>query len=455
MNWTTYLDDHQSRFIQDLADFIAIPSVSAQDEHFDDVVRAGEWVVSRLVKAGITNARMMQTETHPVVYGDWMGAGADKPTILIYGHFDVQPADPFELWDTPPFEPSIKDGRIYGRGASDDKGNMLAPIFALEALFSNSDQLPVNVKLLYEGQEEIGSPTLPPFIRQHADMLQADMVFSSDGGQWGEDQPSLTQGLKGLVGCEINVTGADGDKHSGMHGGGIANPIHALSHIVASMKGLDGKITIDGFYDDVIDLSIEDREVIARVPFDEDEYVRKMGVPQSFGEAGYTVPERLWARPTLELNGVWGGYQGKGTKTVIPSQAHAKITCRLVADQSPERVYELIKAHIDNNTPVGVTVEVERLPASAKPFMVPRGHNSSEIAGKVLEDVYGKKPYKIRVGGSIPVMSMLLDALGVHATMLSFGLDDEQIHAPNEFFRLSSFRRSQETYCRLLEEFEK
>ena len=281
------------------------------------------------------------------------------------------------------------------------------------------------------------------------------MVFSSDGGQWGEDQPSLTEGLKGLVGCEITVTGANGDKHSGMHGGGIANPIHALSHIVASMKGLDGKITIDGFYDDVIDLSVEDREVIARVPFDEDEYVRKMGVPRSFGEAGYTVPERLWARPTLELNGVWGGYQGKGTKTVIPSQAHAKITCRLVADQSPERVYELIKAHIDNNTPVGVTVEVERLPASAKPFLVPRGHNSIEIAGKVLEDVYGKKPYKIRVGGSIPVMSMLLDELGVHATMLSFGLDDEQIHAPNEFFRLSSFRRSQETYCRLLEEFGK
>ena len=455
MNWTTYLDDHQSRFIQDLADFIAIPSVSAQDEHFDDVVRAGEWVVSRLVKAGITNARMMQTETHPVVYGDWMGAGADKPTILIYGHFDVQPADPFELWDAPPFEPSIKDGRIYGRGASDDKGNMLAPICALEALFSNSDQLPVNVKLFYEGQEEIGSPTLPPFIRQHADMLQADMVFSSDGGQWGEDQPSLTQGLKGLVGCEITVTGADGDKHSGMHGGGIANPIHALSHIIASMKGLDGKITIDGFYDDVIDLTVEDREAIARVPFDEDGYVRKMGVPQSFGEAGYTVPERLWARPTLELNGVWGGYQGKGTKTVIPSQAHAKITCRLVADQTPENVYELIQAHIDNNTPPGVTVAVERLPASAKPFLVPRGHNSSEIAGKVLEDVYGKKPYNIRVGGSIPVMSMLLDELGVHATMLSFGLDDEQIHAPNEFFRLSSFRRSQETYCRLLEEFGK
>ena len=455
MSWNTYLDNHQSRFIEDLADFIAIPSVSAQDEHFDDVVRACEWVVNRLIKAGITNARLMQTETHPVVYGDWMGAGADKPTILIYGHFDVQPADPFELWDTPPFEPSIKDGRIYGRGASDDNGNMLAPICALEASFSNSDQLPVNVKLFYEGQEEIGSPTLPPFIRQHADMLQADMVFSSDGGQWGEDQPSLTEGLKGLVGCEITVTGANGDKHSGMHGGGIANPIHALSHIVASMKGLDGKITIDGFYDDVIDLSVEDREVIARVPFDEDEYVRKMGVPQSFGEAGYTVPERLWARPTLELNGVWGGYQGKGTKTVIPSQAHAKITCRLVADQSPERVYELIKAHIDNNTPVGVTVEVERLPASAKPFLVPRGHNSSEIAGKVLEDVYGKKPYKIRVGGSIPVMSMLLDELGVHATMLSFGLDDEQIHAPNEFFRLASFRRSQETYCRLLEEFGK
>ena len=451
MGWNSYLDDHQARFIDALADFIAIPSVSAQDEHFDDVVKAGNWVVDRLHDAGISNARMMQTETHPVVYGDWLQAGPDKPTILIYGHFDVQPADPFDLWDTPPFEPTIKDGKIYGRGASDDKGNMLAPIFALEALFKAHGQLPVNVKVFYEGQEEIGSPTLPPFIQQHADMLQADMIFSSDGGQWGADQPSLVEGLKGLVGCELTVTGADGDKHSGMHGGGIANPIHALSHIIASMKGLDGKITIDGFYDDVVELSVENREAIARVPFDNAEYAAKMGVSEPFGEAGYTTPECLWARPTLELNGIWGGYQGSGTKTVIPSQAHAKITCRLVADQSPEQIYQLIRAHVENNTPPGVTAQVDRLPATAKPFLVPRGHNASEIAGQVLREIYGKEPYRIRVGGSIPVMSMLLDALGVHATMFAFGLDDEQIHAPNEFFRLSSFRRSQESYCQLLE----
>lgn len=451
MSWNTYLDSHQDRFVDALADFIAIPSVSAQDAHFEDVVRAGNWVIDRLHDAGIANARMMETETHPVVYGDWLEAGPDKPTILIYGHFDVQPADPFELWDSPPFEPVIKDGRIYGRGASDDKGNMLAPIFALEAMLKVHGALPVNVKVFYEGQEEIGSPTLPPFIKQNADLLQADMIFSSDGGQWGADQPSLVQGLKGLVGCELTVTGANGDKHSGMHGGGIANPIHALSHIIASMKGLDGRITIDGFYDDVVELTVEDREAIARVPFDEDEYAAKMGVPEPFGEAGYTVAERLWARPTLELNGIWGGYQGSGTKTVIPSQAHAKITCRLVADQSPEEIVRLIRAHVETHTPPGVTVEVDRLPATAKPFLMPRGHNASEIAGKVLRDMYGKEPYKTRVGGSIPVMSMLLDELGVHATMLAFGLDDEQIHAPNEFFRLSSFRRSQECYCRLME----
>ena len=346
MSWNNYLEDNQNRFVGELSDFISIPSVSASDEHFKDVEKAGEWVVARLKQAGLKNARMMPTETHPVVYGDWLQAGEDKPTILVYGHFDVQPADPLDLWDSPPFEPIVKDGKIYGRGASDDKGNMLAPILAAEALLSSTGQLPVNLKFFFEGQEEIGSPTLAPFIKENAKLLNADMIFSSDGGQWGENQPSLVTGLKGLVGCEVTVSGAKGDQHSGMHGGGIANPIHALSHIIASMKGIDGKITVDGFYDDVVDLTAEDKKAIAKIPFDDENYAKELGVTETFGEVGYTTPERLWARPTYELNGIWGGYQGKGTKTVLPAKAHAKITCRLVANQKPEKIYELLRVNI-------------------------------------------------------------------------------------------------------------
>ncbi len=455
MTWEKYLDKNQSRFIEELIDFVRIPSISALDQHFDDVVKAGNWVVERIKKAGISNVSLMQTETHPVVYGDWLNAGKHKPTIMIYGHFDVQPADPYELWDNPPFDPKIKDGKIVGRGASDDKGNMLAPILAIEAILKTSGSLPVNLKLFYEGQEEIGSPTIHPFISKNARMLCSDMIFSSDGGQWGEDQPSLTMGLKGLVGCQLTVTGAKRDLHSGMHGGGIANPIHALSHVIASMKGLDGKIKIENFYDDVVDLTFEDGEAIARVPFDEKKYCTDVGAPESFGEIGYSTQERLWARPTLELNGIWGGYQGKGSKTVLPSKAHAKITCRLVANQEPKKIYDLIKSHVEANTPPGVTIDIEPLPGSAHPLLVPNNHNSSAIARKVLTELYGKEPYQIRVGGSIPVMSILAQELGVHPTIFAFGLEDEQIHAPNEFFRLSSFKKGQLAYCKLFEEFEK
>ena len=453
LKWSDYLEKYKSQFTQELIDFVSIPSISAQDEHFEDVMNAGNWVVRRLVAAGISNARLLPTKTHPVVYADWLLAGEDKPTILIYGHFDVQPVDPLDSWESPPFQPEIRDNCIFGRGASDDKGNMLAPIIAIEAYLKANGSLPVNVKFFYEGQEEIGSPTLPEFIKENGSMLSADMIFSSDGGQWGKDQPSLVMGLKGLVGCELKVTAAGRDLHSGMHGGGIANPIHALSLIISSMKDKFGKITVDGFYDDVIDLTVEDRREIAKVPFDEDDYCKSVGAPEAFGEIGYTIPESRWARPTLELNGISGGYQGKGTKTVLPSEASAKITCRLVADQKPAKIYELLKVHIESNVPKGVTVSVDQLPGNANPFLVPKGHNSSEIVRSVLQKLYNKKPFEIRVGGSIPVMSTLLEELGVHATMFAFGLDDEQIHAPNEFFRLESFEKAQKAYCLLLEEF--
>jgi acetylornithine deacetylase/succinyl-diaminopimelate desuccinylase-like protein len=451
MDWREYLAAHQARFTQELIDFVRIPSVSAIDAHKDDVVTSGNWVVERMQAAGIENVRMMPTAGHPVVYGDWLHAGAGKPTILIYGHFDVQPAEPFDLWDSPPFDPVERDGKIFGRGASDDKGGMFIPIVAVEAMLKTTGKLPVNVKFFFEGQEEIGSPHLPPFIKENGALLKADMIFSADGSQWSPDQPNLLTGLKGLVAAEVTVTGAKGDQHSGQQGGGIANPIQGLSQIIASMKGLDGKITVAGFYDDVIEMTVEDRAAIARVPFDEAAYVEQLGVTEAFGEESFSVRERLWARPTFELNGIWGGWQGNGIKTVLPAEAKAKITCRLVANQKPDAIYDLLKAHIESHVPKGLRVKVERMAGSADPFLVPSGHNSSTVAGEVLAEVYGKTPFLTRSGGSIPVMTMLLNELGVHATVFAFGLPDENLHAPNEFFRLSNFRIGQTAYCRLLE----
>lgn len=451
MTWEDYLTENEARFVGELVEFVAIPSVSAEARHVADVVRAGEWVVARMQAAGIQNVRLMPTDGHPVVYGDWLHAGADKPTILIYGHFDVQPAEPFDLWDSPPFQPEVRDDRVWGRGASDDKGGMLIPVLSAEALLKTTGRLPVNVKFFFEGQEEIGSPDLAPFIAANRALLKADMIFSADGSQWSETEPCLTTALKGLVAAEITVSGAKGDQHSGMQGGGIANPIQGLAQIIASMKGADGRITVQGFYDDVIDLTVEDRAAIARVPFDEAAYIAELGVPDVFGEEGYTTRERLWARPTFELNGIWGGWQGKGIKTVLPAQAHAKISCRLVANQRPDRIYDLLKAHIETHVPQGLRVKVERLPGSADPFLAPAGHNASRVAGEVLAEIYGKAPYVTRAGGSIPVMTMMLKELGVHATVFAFGLPDENLHAPNEFFRLSNFRTGMRAYARLLE----
>ncbi|MFC2969247.1 dipeptidase [Acidimangrovimonas pyrenivorans] len=451
MGWQDYLDREQDRFVAELKDFVRIPSVSAKPENAGDVAAAADWVAARLTKAGMEHAEVIPSAGHPVVYADWLHAGADKPTVLIYGHFDVQPAEPLELWTSPPFEPQVRDDRLYGRGASDDKGGMFIPILAAEALLAETGALPVNVKFFFEGQEEIGSPDLPPVVEANAERLKADTIFSSDGLQWREDMPQIVLALKGLVSLEITVTGPRGDLHSGLHGGGIANPAQALSHILASLKSLDGMIAVEGFYDDVLPLSAADRAAIARVPYDEAAYLAETGAPAPFGEPGYSTRERLWARPTLDINGLTSGWQGAGTKTVLPSKASAKITCRLVANQSPERIFERIRAHVEAHTPAGVSVEVARLPGRADPFLVPAGHNATAAAAQVLEEVYGKAPYQTRAGGSIPVMTTLLETLGVHAVMFGFSHDDENLHAPDEFFRLSAFRRGQTAYAKLLE----
>lgn len=451
MAWKEYLDREQDRFVSELIELVRIPSVSAKPENAPDVQRAAEWVARRLTAAGAENVEILPTAGHPVVCGDWLHAGPDRPTVLVYGHFDVQPAEPFDLWSSPPFEPQVRDGRLWGRGASDDKGGMLIPILATEAMLKSEGRLPVNLRFFFEGQEEIGSPDMPDFVAANAHRLAADMIFSADGSQWAPDQPQMVEALRGLASVEIVVRGPRSDQHSGLHGGGIANPAMALAQILASMKSPDGRITVEGFYDDVLPLTEADREAIAEVPFDAASYLAETGAPSEVGEPGYTTRERLWARPTLEVNGLTSGWQGAGTKTVLPSEARAKITCRLVADQSLKRIVEVLRAHVERHSPGGVVVEFERSPASGNPFLVPRGHNSSVVAAQVLEEVYGRAPYRTRMGGSIPVMTMLLEHLGVHATMFGFGHDDENMHAPDEFFRLDAFRRGQEAYCRLFE----
>ena len=343
--WETYLAERRDAALADMVDFLRIPSISSLKEHLPDVEEAAEWTANRLRRAGIENVRVMPTAGHPVVYGDWLHAPG-KPVVLIYGHFDVQPADPLKLWANPPFEPTVRDGRVYARGAGDDKGNMLIPILVAEAFLKTESKLPVNLKFIFEGQEEIGSPQFVPFVAEHKDLLAAGLVISADGGQQSEDQPVLLVGLKGLVAMQVDVFGANTDLHSGVHGGAVTNPIHALVRILDSLRAPDGKITVPGFFDDVVDLTDEDRRQIAAVPFDEQKYFADLGVSDGFGEPGFTARERAWARPTLEINGIWGGFQGEGVKTVLPNEAHAKITCRLVANQDPGRAYKAIEAQV-------------------------------------------------------------------------------------------------------------
>jgi acetylornithine deacetylase/succinyl-diaminopimelate desuccinylase-like protein len=449
--WKAYLTNNTSRYLDELFEFLRIPSISSLPDHAVDVKRAAEWVAERLKSAGLEAVRILPTEGHPVVYGQWLHA-ADKPTVLIYGHFDTQPVDPLELWTQPPFEPVIRDDRIYARGASDDKGNMLIPILAAEAMLKTVGSLPVNVKFFFEGQEEIGSPQMPEFIASQSDLLACDMVLSSDGGQWEENQPALNVGRRGLCALQIDLQGAAHDVHSGTYGGTFLNPIHALARLIASMHGPRGGILVDGFYDAVRDLTDAERAQIAEIPYDETQYRQDLGITQLFGEAGYSTYERAWVRPTLEVNGIWGGFQGEGIKTVIPARAHAKITCRLVPDQEPDKIVELIRAHVTKYMPAGATATLKKLPGSADPFLIPFDHPGNQAARLVLKELYGKEPYIARTGGTIPVSGMFLKSLGAHMVNFAFGLEDENLHAPDEFFRISSFKRGLNAYAMILEE---
>ena len=448
-SWQNFMEERSEQYLNELCDFLRIPSISSLSEHADDVKRAAEWVAQRLQKAGMDAVEVMPTGGHPVVYGQWLHA-ADKPTVLIYGHFDVQPADPLALWTTPPFEPEVRNERIYARGASDNKGNMLIPIIAVEALLQTDGTLPVNIKFLFEGQEEIGSPQIPDFLKSHRELFGCDLILNADSGQWSEDQPSLLLSLRGLCGLQVDVTGADSDLHSGMYGGAVQNPIHALIQILNSMRGSDGRILIAGFYDSVRALSDAEKAQMDSIPFDESELMNRVGVSELFGEAGFSNPERIWTRPTLELNGIWGGFQGEGVKTVLPNKAHAKITCRLVADQDPEHINSLIETHIRKNTPPGVKIEMTPVDSKAYPYLMPADLPGSLAAIEVLSELYGKKPLFIREGGSVPILSIFLSHLGAYATCFGFAMNDEKFHAPDEFFRLKSFELGQKAYCKIL-----
>ena len=447
----SYLEAHEERFLAELLDFLRIPSISALAERAQDVARAGDWVAGRLTAAGVENVEVLPTGGHPVVYGDWLHAPG-KPTIMIYGHFDVQPVDPVDLWTHPPFEPTVVGDRVYARGASDDKGNMLAPIVAVEALLQGEGAAPVNLKFCFEGQEEIGSPQIPDFMPPQRERFACDLAVSSDGGQYSETEPILLMSLRGICGIQIDVGGASTDLHSGLHGGRVQNPIHALTQILGSLRRADGSVAVEGFYDDVVELSAEERAAIAHVPFDGDEYLQQLGLEEEFGEPGYTNRERGWVRPTLEMNGIWGGFQEEGIKTVLPNAAHAKVTCRLVADQDPQRILALLQEHIAQHAPAGVKVEVNPLSIRGKPYSISAEHWGNRAAAAVLKEFYGREPYQTRSGGSIPITGVFQEQLGADTISFAFGIEDENFHAPDEFFRLASFRKSQRAYCRLLEE---
>ncbi len=449
--WKSYLQKNQDRYLKELLEFLSIPSISSLKAHKADVEKAAEWVAARLKVAGIENVQVLPTGGHPVVYGEWLHAPG-KPTVLIYGHFDTQPVDPLELWSQPPFEPTVKEERVYARGASDDKGNMLAPILSLEAMLSTEHKLPVNVKCFFEGQEEIGSPQLPAFISANRELLACDLIFSADGGQWDEDQPALMIGLRGLCALQIDVQAARSDTHSGTFGGTIMNPIHALARLLDSMHTPKGKVAVEGFYDAVRPLSDTERAQIAKIPYDESDYKAKLGVNELYGEPGFSTYERAWSRPTLEVNGIWGGFQGEGFKTVLPATAHAKISCRLVPDQDPQEMVKQVSAHVEKHAPEGVTVKVRPDPSMAYPYLIPHDHPGNRAARHVHREIYGKEPYFARMGGSIPVCGIFLKELGAHTVNFAFGLQDENVHGPDEFFRLKNFSRSQLAYALLLEQ---
>jgi acetylornithine deacetylase/succinyl-diaminopimelate desuccinylase-like protein len=433
------VDAQWERILEELLRFLRIPSVSTDSAHRADIDAAAAWVAESIRSAGPFRVEVMPTSGHPVVYAEWLDA-PDRPTVLVYGHYDVQPPDPLDRWRSAPFEPQIRDGRIYARGCSDDKGPMFIPIKAAEALFRTEGRLPVNVKLLFEGEEEIGSPSLERFLTEHRELLAADLVLSADGAMWRTDLPSITVGSRGMAALNLEIVGPAKDLHSGRHGGALQNPLHALVQLLASLHRADGSVAVQGFYDAVREVSAAERAAIASLPWNDDAYRAEIGVPALWGEAGYSTLERQWIRPTLEVNGLGGGYAGEGSKTVIPSSAFAKITCRLVPDQDPHQILDLLDTHLHRHLPAGVELRTQKLPGNARAYRIRRDHPGLQNARDVLSDLYGQSPVDVLIGGTLPVTEAFARILGIDTVFFSFSTADEDFHSPNEFFRLDRFR---------------
>ena len=431
-----YIDARRESILAQLLDFLRIPSVSTDPEHAGDLKAAAEWVAHRLREAGPLTVEILETGGHPVVYGEWLGAPG-RPTVLVYGHYDVQPPDPLGEWRSPPFSPEIRDERIYARGVSDDKGPMYIPIKTAEAFFATGGRLPINVKFLLEGEEEIGSPHLAGFVARHAGKLAADYALSADGAMWRPTEPSLTIGSRGLVALDLEVRGPRTDLHSGRHGGAVHNPLHAVATLVAGLHRQDGTVAVAGFYEGVEEPSGADRRRMAALGFDDESYREAMGVPDLYGEAGYSTLERQWYRPTLEVNGLYGGYQGAGSKTVVPSVAYAKITCRLVPGQGPDEIVRRVIEHLEAHAPPGVTVRVTPHAGGAPAYRIDVAHPALRIAQQVLRRRYGQEPAVVLMGGTLPISDIFQQVLGIDTIYFSFSTADEDFHAPNEFFRLS------------------
>ncbi len=440
--WNKYLDENKDRFVDELLDLLRIPSVSADSSHKADTAKCAESVKERLLEAGCDSAEVIPTEGHPMVYGERI-VDPSLPTVLCYGHYDVQPPDPLDLWDSGPFEPVIKDGKIYARGACDDKGQFYMHVKALE-MMHNTDSLKTNIKFIIEGEEEVGSEHLEDFLREYMEKLSADIILVSDTSMISLEHPSIETGLRGLAYMEVEVTGPNRDLHSGVYGGGVANPINVLAKMIASLQDEDNRITIPGFYDKVVELSADERAAINAAPFDLKEYEKELGIRAVQGEKGYTTLERTGIRPTLDCNGIWGGYTGEGAKTVLPSKAYAKISMRLVPNQDPDEISDLFKKHFESITPESVQVQVSAH-HGGYPVVTPTDSVAYQAAARAVNTTFGKDPIPTRGGGSIPIIALFEEILGLKTVLLGFGLDNDNIHSPNEKYDIANYYKGIET----------
>jgi acetylornithine deacetylase/succinyl-diaminopimelate desuccinylase-like protein len=432
-----FINVNRERYLDELKALLAIPSISALPQHAGDVKRCAEWCADEMRRIGLEHVRLIDTPGNPVVYGDWLGAPG-APTILFYGHYDVQPVDPLELWESPPFEATVRDGEIYARGSADDKGQVFMHMKAVEAHIKQNGRLPVNIKFILEGEEEVGSVNLDDFVRGHRDELAASVVVISDSGMFARGVPSICYGLRGLVYFQIDLRGSSTDLHSGSFGGAVANPAIVLAQILAQMKDRGGRIKIAGFYDDVVPLQEAERQAWASLPFNEKKYKKDFGIPKLFGESDYTTLERTWARPTFEVNGLLSGFTGEGAKTVLPAVAMAKVSMRLVANQDPDKIARLFEDYVKKVTPRTVELKVTRM-HGGKPWMTSYDNPFVQAAGRAIEKGFGQKPVFTREGGSIPVVSTFQEELGLPSVLFGVGLPDENAHAPNEKLDVGNF----------------